>query len=71
MEPSKLHQAVGTRRPGEASLLCSFCGKAGQEAREFLWGPALCVCDQCLRSGPEPQKRENRERSGFHAGSVA
>jgi ATP-dependent Clp protease ATP-binding subunit ClpX len=28
--------------------ICSFCGKEPPEALQFVMGPNVCICDQCV-----------------------
>lgn len=34
-------------------LLCSFCGKMRSQVAEFVAGPGVYICDECIRLAVE------------------
>jgi hypothetical protein len=39
--------------PDDAKLSCSFCGKSKAEAKHLVAGPAVCICDDCVRESQD------------------
>jgi hypothetical protein len=47
---NELRAVAGARRvAGPAGVYCSFCGKDQEEARKLVAGPAVFICDECIR----------------------
>jgi hypothetical protein len=34
---------------GSGDLCCSFCGKSQREVKKLIAGPAVYICDECVR----------------------
>ncbi len=41
-----------------APIVCSFCGRDQTAAKKLIAGPAVYICDQCIRLGTEILKKE-------------
>lgn len=45
----------------EQELLCSFCGKAQNEVKKLIAGPAALICDECINLGMDILREEQRK----------
>src|SRR6266545_6637536 len=50
-DPGGAAPAVG--EGGGPVLGCSFCGRSQREVRKLVAGPAVFICDHCIRQGNE------------------
>lgn len=48
--------------PLEDNLLCSFCGKTQGDVEVLIYGPAVYICDECVKLCSEiiEDQREKR-----------
>jgi len=50
-------------------LRCSFCGKTQDEVKKLIAGPAVYICDECIRLCEEIIAEDDKERLGVLAES--
>jgi len=71
-DPGGAAPAVG--EGGAPVLGCSFCGRSQREVRKLVAGPAVFICDHCIRQGNEVvafTRSENRTGAPVSHGAAA
>ncbi|MBE9540999.1 MAG: ATP-dependent Clp protease ATP-binding subunit ClpX, partial [Proteobacteria bacterium] len=49
--------------PNNGDLLCSFCGKNQDEIKKLIAGPAVYICDECIKLCNEIMTEENEREA--------
>ncbi|MEW6220483.1 MAG: ATP-dependent Clp protease ATP-binding subunit ClpX [Thermodesulfobacteriota bacterium] len=59
---------MSKERSGGLELHCSFCGKAQDEVKKLIAGPAVYICDECIELCNEIVREESRKQKAADLG---
>jgi len=55
---------MAKKEEGNENLFCSFCGKNQKEVNKLIAGPAVYICDECIRLCSEIIEEETEQEHG-------